>query len=122
MYKFRLMVLFVVLSLSGCSVINFSANYYTPPANYQNEILQIWKKLKGQIPLKYDYKLSIIGGKDFNKLNGIPAISNRNVLLPEDFVKYVYQNYYDDRSKIFSSVIVHEISHSRTKLRIKPLI
>jgi len=111
----------MVLSLSGCSFINFSANYYRPPANYQQEIVLIWKNLTAQIPLKYDYKISIIGGKDSDRLNGVPAISERNVLLPGDFVKYVYQNYYDDRSKIFSSVIIHEIAHVEFDLPSKPV-
>ena len=120
MVKFRWVVTVLVMCLSGCSFLNFSANYYTPPVHYQNEIVQIWQNLTTQIPFKYQYKISIIDGKDSNRLDGIPAISDRNVLLPEDFVKYVYQNYYDDRGKIFTSVIIHEVSHSEFDLPSKP--
>lgn len=118
--KFRLPLWLSCLIASGCSVINFSANYYEPPSNYQLEVSEIWGKLKQQLPLKYDYDVRIIAGRDSNRLNGIPAISNKTVLLPNDFVKYIYQNYYDDRAKILTGVMVHEMCHVEYKLPSKP--
>ena len=109
-----------LLVTSGCSVINFSANYYTPPGNYQAEIMSIWRDLNVQIPFKNQYKISLMQRRDSRKLNGIPAISDKTVFLPLDFVKYVYQNYYDDRVKIFVSVIIHEVSHVEYGLPSKP--
>lgn len=110
----------VILCLTGCSVINFSANYYTPPRNYQHEIVEIWQKVKQQIPLKHDYNIILVEGQDSRKLKGIPAISNNTVVLPQDFVKYVYQNYYDDRARIFASVIVHELTHREYDIPSRP--
>lgn len=106
--------------LSGCSTINFSANYYTPPENYQTEISQLWQKLRTQLKLKGEYRVHLIEGKDADKQKGIPFISNQTVFLPKDFVKYVYQNYYDDRFKILTSVIAHEVCHGEYNLPSKP--
>lgn len=117
--KFKLIA--VCFFLNGCSVVNFSANYYRPPANYKDEIVSIWRNITMQIHLKRRYQISIINGKNSNKLNGIPAISNNTVFLPEDFIKYIYQNYYDDRAKIFTVIIVHELCHTEFNLPSKPI-
>ncbi|HOW35534.1 MAG TPA: hypothetical protein PL155_03900 [Candidatus Omnitrophota bacterium] len=106
--------------LSGCSTVNFSANYYTPPENYQYEIVQLWQKLQVQLKLQDGYKVNLIEGKDANKQKGIPFISGQTVFLPKDFVKYVYQNYYDDRFKILTNVIAHEVCHPEYNLPSKP--
>lgn len=108
------------LFLAGCSTLNFSANYYTPPSNYQAEVSQLSQKLKSQIRLKDNYSLRLIEGKDADQQKGIPFISDRTVFLPTDFVKYVYQNYYDDRFKILTSVITHEICHPEFGLPSSP--
>jgi hypothetical protein len=120
MRNYPLRWLLIILSLSGCSVVNFSANYYDLPPNYRNEISELWQKLKAQSHFKNDYAVSIISGRDSRRLKGIPAISNNTVLLPEEFIKYCYQNYYYDRLKIFTSVIVHEISHPELNLPSRP--
>ena len=110
----------IFLLCSGCSTVNFSANYYTPPNNYQAEIVQLWQTLKSQIKLKPEYELRLIDGEDANKQHGVPFISNQTVYLPNDFIKYVYQNYYDDRLKILTNVIAHELCHSEFNLPSKP--
>ena len=35
----------IMLLLSGCSVVNFSGNYYDLPPNYHAEIKQLWQKM-----------------------------------------------------------------------------
>jgi len=105
----------------GCSFLNFSANYYDPPGYYQDEISFLSKKLQGQLTLKKTYQVRIIDGKASDKLNGIPAISGQTIMIPNDFIKYVYQNYYDHRFKILASVIVHELTHEEYGLPSKPV-
>ena len=117
---FKSVLLLCLLLTNGCSVINFSANYYAPPANYQKEVSDIWEKVTAQLPLKNAYRARIIQGRDSNRLDGIPAVSDRTVLLPNDFVKYIYQNYYNDRAKILVNVMVHEICHPEFGLPSKP--
>jgi len=106
--------------LSSCATVNFSANYYNPPANYKEEVAQNWQALKTRLPLKYNYSLGLIEGKESNKLNGIPAISNQTIHLPVDFIKYIYQNYYNERFKILTSVIAHELCHTEFNLASEP--
>jgi len=116
----RLTVLAVIVGLQGCSFINFSANYYTPPTHYRQEVALAWQKLHSQLPLKKEYRLRLVNGRDSDRLNGVPAVSENTVLLPDDFVKYVYQNYYSDRLKIFGSILVHEITHPEYDLPSRP--
>jgi len=118
--KSRGMCLISILLIAGCSFINFSANYYTPPADYTAELGLIWNKIRNQIPLKHQYHVRIIRDRDSDRLDGVPAVSGTTVLLPDDFVKYVYQNYYNDRFKIFGSVIVHELAHIEYDLPSSP--
>jgi len=108
------------LILSGCSTVNFSADYYTPPEHYRTEMGYLWSDLLKQLTLKHTYEIHIIDGEDADKLNGIPAISGRRVLLPNDFLKYVYQNYYNDRFFLIGSVIIHELMHSELDLPSRP--
>ena len=96
---------------SGCSVMNFSANYYSPPPLYQQEIHGLWTKLTSELPLKNKYTYRIVTEQQAKGLKGIPAISGNTMILPENFVKYIYQNYYDDRMKVLTCVIVHELCH-----------
>lgn len=106
--------------VSGCAFVNFSANYYTPPAGYQLEVRELWQKLNSEIAFKGKYTYHLVGGSDADRLNGIPAISGNTVLIPNDFVKYVYQNYYDDRFKILAATAVHEICHAEFGLPSRP--
>lgn len=112
---------FVFLAMQGCSVVNFSANYYTPPPEHLQEIHGLWKKLMADLPLKHGYRYVIVGESEAKGLKGIPAITQDNtVVLPENFVKYVYQNYYDDRMKVFTCIIVHELCHREYGLPSSP--
>jgi len=114
------LLIFFILTISGCATINFSANYYTPPDNYLTEVKTLWNKVTSEIPLEYKYSVTIARGQDSKKLKGIPAISNNIVILPEEFIKYVYQNYYNDRNIIFTCTIVHEVSHTEFNLPSSP--
>lgn len=109
-----------VVLLQGCAVVNFSANYYTPPENYQDEVASVFLSLTKQLNLKHSYSVVITSGEDSDRMNGVPAIAGKVVLLPEDFVKYVYQNYYNDRNKILASVIAHEVCHKEFNLPSEP--
>jgi len=117
----KVLIIGLFLFSSGCSFLNFSANYYDPPGYYQDEISFLWTKLQKQLTLKKTYQVRIIDGKASDKLNGIPAISGQTIMIPNDFIKYVYQNYYDHRFKILASVIVHEMTHSEYGLPSKPV-
>jgi hypothetical protein len=111
---------FAAVLLTGCSTVNFSANYYIPPEDYQQEVLGIWQVAKANLALKNSFNITFIEGTDSRKLKGIPAISGNTVHLPVDFVKYVYQNYYQDRARIFISVIGHEVCHHEFNLPSSP--
>lgn len=106
--------------VSGCATVNFSANYYTLPDAYQAEIQSVWQKLSVGYQLPGDYKISVIEGNDEKKAKGIPFISNQTVYLPKIFIKYVYQNYYDDRFIVLTSVISHEVCHGLYHLPSEP--
>lgn len=121
MLKIKLIagILFCYL-VSGCATVNFSANYYTLPENYQDEVLGIWQKLYLQYQLTDGYKISVIEGEDEKKSKGVPFISGQTVYLPKIFLKYVYQNYYDDRYIVITSVIAHELCHKLYDLPSEP--
>jgi len=110
----------VAIFAAGCSVVNFSGNYYDLPQNYRQEIQWTWKKLIKELPLKKSYRYVILTDQQFEKAKGIPAISETTVILPENFIKYVYQNYYDFRTVIFASVITHELCHVEFNLPSTP--
>jgi hypothetical protein len=120
MIYFTIILSFAMMLLTGCSTVNFSANYYTPPADYQKEALGLWQVAAKPLPLKNTYAITFIEGSDSRKLKGIPAISGNTIHLPVDFVKYVYQNYYHDRARILISVIAHEVCHREFDLPSKP--
>lgn len=111
---------FQALILLGCATVNFSGNYYRLPTNYRQEVQQTWDKLIGELPLKNSYQYVILTDAQFKKSKGIPAISERTVILPESFLKYVYQNYYDHRVVILSAVITHEMCHVEFDLPSQP--
>lgn len=115
-----LILIFNLYLLSGCSTVNFSANYYSPPENYQQEAVAFWRVATQNLTLKNDYVITFIEGADSRRLKGIPAISGNVVHLPIDFVKYVYQNYYHDRARILISVIAHEVCHREFGLPSQP--
>lgn len=103
-------LLSLVVSLYGCSTVNFSANYYTPPDNYKTEVNKIWAGSLKKLALKNQYTLRIVSDQECS-MKGIPEISGYTVKIPESFIKYAYQNYYNDRSLIIDCVIAHEVSH-----------
>lgn len=110
--KRLLYILVLLITTNGCATINFSANYYTPPENYQIEVRKLWNELLIKLPLKYSYNMSIVSDNGCKGMKGVPEIESGNVRLPDNFVKYVYQNYYDDRFKIMTCIIAHELCHS----------
>lgn len=71
-------------------------------------------------PRKHSYKYVILSDAEFQKSRGIPAISEDTVIVPENFLKYIYQNYYVHRKIILCSVIVHEVCHKEYDLPSQP--
>ena len=103
------------LLLCGCATVNFSANYYTPPPNYKAEVINSWNELIIKLPLKYNYSMNIVSDRQC-KMPGIPEIAGNNVKIPDNFIKYLYQNYYNDRFTVLACVIAHELCHSEYAL------
>jgi len=114
------LLVFLCLSLLGCFVVNFSGNYYALPTNCPAEIQGMWNKLMAELALKNSYRYVVLTDAQFEKSVGIPAISQHTVILPENFIKYVYQNYYDYRFVILTAVITHELCHPEYGLPSKP--
>lgn len=123
----KLIILFILsISLSGCATVNFSSKYYTPPTNYEKDIEEVWNEINTKVPLKHKgyYCYRIV--KD-NKTNppGIPqSISegnNRIILIPEYFIKYVWEFYYPNYHKdIISCLFSHELGHPESGYSDKP--
>lgn len=109
-----------IIGLSGCATINFSAHYFTPPDNYLQEVTLIWNKILHQFSSKRSYALTVVEGENSKKLKGIPAISGTTILLPDEFIRYIYQNYYNDRAVIVRCAIVHELCHTEYGLVSSP--
>lgn len=101
--------------LTGCATVNFSALNYTPPPNYKSEVTKLWKELTYALPLKYKYSMRIVSDKECNK-KGVPGIKNGTVLVPNNFVKYIYQNYYENRFIILTCLVAHELCHAEYNL------
>jgi hypothetical protein len=121
-------ILILVLLLSGCAAVNFSSKYYNPPSSYQNDVELISAKLisglKTKPGLKYNYKIKICSEKE-TKPSGIPQVAlnkevpdgrNFTIYLPEYFIRYVYEFYYNYREVILASIIAHEIAHREFNL------
>ena len=115
-----LFFLFVSLSLHGCATVNFSANYYTPPDNYRQEVMLIWNTVRRQFHSQHNYAMTIVSGSNSKKLKGIPAISGTTVIVPDEFIRYIYQNYYNDRAAVLTCTVVHELCHTEYGLVSSP--
>lgn len=100
----------VLFLLTGCATVNFSANYYVPPQNYRAEIEGLWREFVSAVPLKYVYSFHIVSDRECKA--GIPYIEKHDLKIPDNFLKYTYQNYYVDRFVILSSLVAHEICHA----------
>lgn len=113
--KKLLLLTFLSICLSGCSTVNFSANYYTPPDNYKAEVKKDWDTAIKKFALKNKYELRIVSDGECS-LKGIPEIAGYTVKIPESFIKYAYQNYYNNRALIIDCVVAHEVSHTEFSL------
>ena len=80
----------------------------------------MWGKLLNDLSLQGKYKYVILADSEFKKSTGIPAISEHTVIIPENFLKYIYQNYYEHRFIILSAVITHELCHAEFHLPSAP--
>lgn len=109
-------VIFLSFGLVGCATVNFSANYYTPPENYQAEVRTQFNGLISHLNTSHHYDLTIVSKDHLLKNKGIPEIEGDTLRLPENFIKYIYQNYYNDRFTILICVITHEICHTEYNL------
>ena len=96
---------------SGCATLHFSAHYYTPPQHYTEEVEQIWKQTIASLPLLYEYTVRVVADNAYPKMKGIPHILGNEVRLPDFYIRYVYQNYYNDRQTVLTNTIVHELCH-----------
>jgi hypothetical protein len=54
------------------------------------------------------------------QIPGVPQIKNGTVYLPQYFIQYVYEFYYNYRVPIFTCLIAHEIAHAEYGLPDKP--
>ena len=113
-YLRKLSTIAAVFMLSGCATINFSANYYTPPDNYRAEVKSLWDEYLAHASLSTGYKLNIVSDREC--MDGIPEIEQTTVKFPDNFIKYVYQNYYDSRFKVLLCVASHEVCHNEYRL------
>jgi hypothetical protein len=105
----HLFLIFCLVGLPGCSTVNFSANYYTPPGNYQAEVKMLLDNFAARAAFTHTYGLEIVSER--GSQHGIPSIRGVTIRLPDNFIKYVYQNYYRDRLKVLLCTVAHEISH-----------
>ena len=110
-----LIAMFLVICLSGCATVNFSSKYYAPPVDYHNEVTAIHREvtdgLDKSIGLKYYYSIKICSEKE-TTTPGVPEIQpDHTVLIPEYFIRYVYEFYYLDRKVILTSLLCHELAH-----------
>ena len=115
-FRKSLCILIVVSFLYGCATVNFSANYYNPPTNYKVEVNDLFNELKAKLGLKYDYAMSIVSDDQCRGIKGIPEILGTEIHLPENLIKYIYQNYYDNRNEVLISTLAHEICHTEFSL------
>lgn len=113
--KKTFLLLFIGTILSGCATVNFSAKYYTLPDNYKTEIKKEWDELLAKFSLKQQYTLNIVSDRQCTT-PGIPEITGYTVKIPDSFIKYVYQNYYDNRFTALNCVIAHETCHAEYTL------
>lgn len=121
-------LLILSLLLSGCAAVNFSSKYYNPPPNYRNDVESISARLIANLKtnpgLKYNYKIKICSERE-TKPSGIPQVAldkevpggtNFTIYLPEYFIRYIYEFYYNYREVILASIIAHEIAHREFNL------
>ena len=118
----RKIILALLIFVSGCATVNFSSKYYTLPQDYETDIQSIWNEFVKKVPLKYEYNYSI----DKDRLNvigaipGIPFIHGVHISLPEYYIRYIYEFYYDDRKAILFSTIAHEMAHTEFNCPAEP--
>ena len=119
--KKLLFALGLIILLSGYASVNFSSKYYTLPADYQKDIDEVWNDMMTKVPLKHelyyfyrivkDNQTSLAGVPEIRKL-GVGSDNNMVVLIPEYFIKYVYEFYYPKYHKeIISCLFAHELGH-----------
>jgi len=115
--QLRLFLIFVfMINVFGCATLNFSANYYVSPNNYKLEVENLWEDLLKKLPLRYSYTMSIVDDDECKGLKGIPQIQGTHVLLPENLIKYIFQNYFKDRKTILTCTMAHELCHTEYNL------
>lgn len=111
----NIFLIVIALFLPGCATVNFSANYFTPPDNYKDEVKNEWSGLTGKFALKNQYLLKLVSDRECST-PGIPEINGNTVKIPETFIKYIYQNYYDNKFLVLNCIISHELCHTEYSL------
>ena len=115
--KFIILLLISSIVLSGCATLNFSSKYYELPPNYKDDIDKVWNNIIAKVPLKYTYSYRITQDKE-TKFAGIPQAEGTIISLPDYFIRYVYEFYYNDREAILTCIILHEMAHTEFNLLI----
>ncbi|MDO8488822.1 MAG: hypothetical protein Q7S42_01740 [Candidatus Omnitrophota bacterium] len=119
--KKLILALLLIPLLSGCASVNFSSKYYSLPANYEKDLNDVWNQMITKIPLKYKNSYSYRIVKDNQtKPAGIPQSrqegNNVVILIPEYFVKYVWEFYYPKyNQEIMSCLFAHELGHPESQ-------
>ncbi len=126
MKKLTILLIIPIFLLSGCATVNFSSKYYTLPTDYKKDIDEVWNEIILKVPLKYKNYYSYRIVKDNQtSLAGIPQIkqegNNVVVMLPEYFIKYVWEFYYPICHKyVIDCVFIHELGHPESGYSDKP--
>ncbi len=110
-------LLILTIFISGCATVNFSSKYYTLPNAYEKDIQEVWNEINTKIPLKHKgYYFYRIVKDNQTTPPGMPQSvsegNNRIILIPEYFIKYVYEFYYPAYHKIIiGCLFAHELGH-----------
>lgn len=112
-------VILLSLGLVGCATVNFSSKYYTLPENYKDDIALVFNTITKSISLKYAYAYRITKDNE-TATPGVPQNENCVISIPDYFIRYVYEFYYNNRFEIFICLFLHEIAHSEFNLPSEP--
>lgn len=116
-----ILIIGLLLFLPGCTTVNFSSKYYNLPTGYEKDIDEVWNDIMTKVPLKYElyYFYKIVKDNE-TSTPGVPEIRplgtgskyNMVVMIPEYFIKYIYEFYYPKYHKeIIACIFAHELGH-----------
>jgi len=115
----KILVILLCLGLGGCATVNFSSKYYTPPPDYKDDVALVFNTITKSVPLKYTYAYKISKDRE-TEIPGVPQIKNGEISIPDYFLRYIYEFYYNNRFEILICIFLHEMAHSEFNLPDKP--